>query len=98
MPSDYRTVDIARDAAAFANSRFGKHYLKRLKKSHARALRVTLDKSYSDSYRANSASEAAVYASELEYFEIAHSIASNPSLVRRLAAKFIGKEGGDTEV
>lgn len=82
--SDYTGEQITRDAVAFAESRFGKHYLRRLKSARQRALEEAEDLTFTDSYRANRASQAAAVRAEIDYFATAKKIKNDPKLMRKL--------------
>ena len=91
MPK-YEPIEISADATEFANSRFGNHYLARLKSSKKRHLDAAMNITFTDSYRAHRASKAAALTSEIEYFKIAQTIQETPSLLNRLRKKWMSKE------
>lgn len=95
LDNEYTTDLIAADAKAFADSRFGMHYLDRLNKAHARCMETVMDLDCSDSYRANMASKASAIRAEIEYFEIAQNIATNPTILERLRLKAERKKAPD---
>jgi hypothetical protein len=95
MPPRYRSIDIARDATAFASSKFGQHYIKRLVEAGERhrsaAKQLDIPKDLADRHT----QRAAVYEGELEYFRIAEDIQRNPTLMNQLQAKLAGREAPD---
>lgn len=96
MPKkDYNALELSQDAVKFAGSRFGKHYLSRLKKLREGHLAHAMDMALTDSYRANSASKASAVDAEIEFFQIAQTIQNTPSLLKRLRDKLMPKEVKD---
>jgi hypothetical protein len=88
MPkSTYSLIAKATDATAFTQTRFGKHYLKRLTKKLDAALEIVMDKTYSNSYRANAGTEASMLKKELEYFQLMKDTLSDPATMAKLRAK-----------
>lgn len=83
----YSLLAKATDATAFTRTRFGRHYLKRLQKRLDAALEIVMDKTYSDSYRANAGTEAAMLKTELDYFELMKQTLADPAIVKKLRAK-----------
>ena len=98
MPDEYTTLQKAQDAREFAESRFGKHYIARLKSLRADALTAAQDISYTDSFRAHKATQASVLSQEIEYFRIAQVIQKNPSMMAKLKERIVRKEVGDSDV
>jgi len=90
LNEDYPSLDIAQDAIAFARSKFGQHYLMRLKKKQAKYIEIVTDDSYTDSYRNSAGSKLSVVRSEIDYFRTAQTIVSTPSLLEKLKAKAKG--------
>ena len=93
--SRYDSASVAQDAAAFMSSRFGQHYLARLKKLKTKALDDAMNSKLKDSYRLHQSTRADVYDRELAYFATASSITSNPDLMTRLKKSVkqkLGKE------
>lgn len=88
----YDALTLSEDAQRFARSRFGRHYIKRLKKLRESHLDAAMSMEYTDSFRANSASKAAAIGAEIEFFKIAQTIQSTPSLRQKLVEKM--KKGG----
>lgn len=85
--SNYTSEQITRDAVQFAESRFGQHYLSRLEKALERCLTDAENLEYSDSFRANRASQAATVRAELNYFTTAKTVASSPTMMKKLRDK-----------
>jgi hypothetical protein len=98
MQDKYSAMDITNDAVAFAASRFGKHYLKRLETNKRRELDIAMNSNYSDSYRAHAATKAAAMDKELDYFATAARIKADPNLLQRLIAKTKPKAKEDTPI
>ena len=92
---NYDTIQLVNDATTFADSKFGQHYLVRLRKALKRHLDAAMDTKLSDSQRAHAATKAATVQSELEYFEIAKSVQETPSLLDRLRRKLRREEESD---
>lgn len=95
MPSakdDYPSIAIAADAAEFASTRFGKHYLARLEASRQRHLELAMNSELTDSFRAHAATKAATVQSEIDYFATSQAVMKDPSLVAKMRAKLIKKE------
>lgn len=95
--TDYDPATIASDATAFAESRFGKHYLQRLTEAKERALRAAMNVELTDSQRAHAGTEAAVYEAEFGYFQTAQTITKDSSMLKRLRDGFqkrLAKENG----
>lgn len=93
MSSEYGTVEIVHDATTFAASRFGQHYLDRLKDKKADALNVAMDMSFNDSFRAHSATVAKSVQDELDYFDGLQRIKNKPATMKKLADVLRGKRG-----
>lgn len=89
------SLSIARAANEFANTEFGKHYIQRLKGLRKDLLKKSMDRNLTDYQKSSYASEAYSYNSEIEYFEIAHSIISNPDIISKLRSKLKDKEFND---
>ncbi len=87
MRSDYDSLEKAADAQAFARTRFGKHYVARLTQLRDDALKVSMDISYTDSFRAHKATQAAVYEQEITYFQIAQTIQENKGILQKVRAR-----------
>ena len=94
MDSKYGTVEIVHDATSFAASRFGKHYLERLQAKKDDALTAAMNLTYTDSFRAHSATVAKSVQDELDYFEAVQRIKNKPELMKSLAERLKIKRGG----
>lgn len=92
MASKYNPIDLANDASQFAVSRFGQHYLDRLRTAKERELKKAMDSSFNDSYRAHAATKASAVQDELDYFDIAKGFKNSPELIKRLSDKLKGKD------
>lgn len=90
--SDYTSEQITLDAVAFSESRFGRHYITRLRKAQQRAREDAENLELTDSYRANRSSQAAAVQAELGYFETAKTVATNPDYMDRLRRAVTRKE------
>lgn len=88
---DYSSEEKNQDAIAFMQSRFGKHYIARLKARKARALEIVTNYELNDSYRAHAGTEIATVQKELNYFKTHQAIAQDPSFMERLREKFSKK-------
>lgn len=95
MASKYDPIALANEAAQFAVSAFGQHYLERLEASVARARRDAENLSYNDSYRAHKSTYAASKQEEIDYFKTATDIKNSPDLMTRLKAKLKKEESPD---
>ena len=84
---DYPSLEIARDATEFINSRFGQRYMARLKDHKKRLLDIIGDKAYATDYRASAGSEYAAIQGEIDYFTTAQTIMKSPNLIKRLQDK-----------
>ncbi|MBO1267084.1 hypothetical protein [Arthrobacter cavernae] len=85
--SDYDSLQITQDAVAFAKSKFGKHYLKRLEKAKARYLELTMNEELTDNFRAHAGTKAATVQLEIDYFMTAQTVADTPTFMKRLRDK-----------
>lgn len=94
----YTTEAITRDADAFAQSRFGQHYLKRLEKALQRARDDAENTELSRDYRLTRSDQAAAINAEINYFKTATAVASNESLMAKLRAKAQGGQEPDIEL
>lgn len=88
----YDPVQLVYDANEFADSKFGQHYLDRLRDAKQRELDAATDRRRTDSERAHAGTAAATVQAELDYFATARTVEETPSLLKRLRAKFKGKE------
>jgi hypothetical protein len=93
MDSKYGTVEIVHDATTFAASRFGQHYLDRLKTKKDDALNAAMNLSYTDSFRSHSATVAKSVQDELDYFDAVQRIKNKPALMKTLADRLKVKRG-----
>lgn len=89
----YDALTLSQDATTFAKSRFGKHYIARITRLREGHLEVAQNMEFTDSYRANSASKASALGAELEFFNIAQTIQTEPTLLERLKKKLM--KGGE---
>jgi hypothetical protein len=92
VESKYDAMTRTEDAVHFAESPFGQHHLKRLRKQRERYLELSMNEDYTDSYRAHMATKASVYQKELDYFATAIMVKSDPKLMQRLKDKIFRKE------
>lgn len=81
---NYDPVQRTQDAVAFAQSRFGQHYLQSLQSAVEDAQKVAENLELSDSYRAHHATKAATLKTELDYFKTAQTIIETPTLLKKL--------------
>ncbi len=88
---DYSSLEIARDATDFINSRFGQRYMSRLKDHKKRLLDIVGDKAYATEYRASAGSEYSAIQGEIDYFMTAQNIMKSPNLIKRLQNKLTEK-------
>lgn len=91
--SEYDPTLIAQDATAFAQSRFGQHYLARLEKTVERAQSIAESLEYTDNHRAHQSTKAATLKAELDYFKTAQTVVDSPVLLRRLRDGFRKRTG-----
>ncbi|THG30681.1 hypothetical protein [Naasia lichenicola] len=84
MDSDVSALKRASEATAFAESDFGKHYLKRLRDAKARHLASVMDVTLTETFRAHSGTIAATIQSELDYFAIARKVTTSPTFKKRV--------------
>lgn len=82
--TDYTPIQISKDAADFAESAFGQHYLKRLDEARARYIDDAMRLDLTDNYRAHLMTQAKTVALEIEYFSIARRVQDDPKLLQRL--------------
>jgi hypothetical protein len=96
MDNEYTSEQKLIDAVQFATSRFGLHYLGRLRSAYDRCMTDVLNVALTDSYRANRASQAQAIQAELDYFTTAEATVRNPSLMERLRAAVTKKKEAET--
>lgn len=77
-------TQLIRDANAFAGSRFGKHYLKRLHEAQERELKAVMSRNTSSDERTHAGGAMAMAQAELDYFATARNVQETPSLMQRL--------------
>lgn len=96
--NDYDPIAKAQDATAFAESRFGKHYLERLESvrdGHYRSAR-TLQRDGADlALIAAEIARADETDGEIAYFAQAKEISTNPTLMERIRKNLRKKENAD---
>lgn len=84
-----KALALAREAAEFAKSKFGQHYLQRLAELKQGHLDLTMDPSYTDSFRAHHGSMAKAKDEEINYFATAQ-VFTTPNALARLRQKIGG--------
>lgn len=96
MSSTYGSLQKAADAKAFASTRFGKHYIERLKMLRDVATDESRDPKQPSDYAAKMAVKAGAYAKEIDYFHIAQTIDGSKAIKAKLKKK--QKEVADKKV
>lgn len=91
--NDYDPVQLVKDATRFAKSPFGQHHLARLEARVQEAKAGAVDTRLSRSDRADWGIVAAEAQRHLDYFITAQKTASNPGLLRQMAANFKKRMG-----
>ncbi|SIC59931.1 hypothetical protein [Mycobacteroides abscessus] len=81
---DYSPIEISADAVAFAESKFGQHYLKRLAEAKERYVAAAMRLDLTDNYRAHMMTQAKTVSAEIEYFQTAQAVRDDPKLMERL--------------
>lgn len=87
MNPEYPSIEITNDAVAFAESRFGKHYIGRLQAAYDRYVTTAQRSDLTDSYRAHLMTQAKTVKLELDYFTTAQTVHDDPKLLQRLRDK-----------
>lgn len=86
--SEYDPIQLTADAVKFANSRFGRHYLARLKAAKTRYLADAMNDTLTDSARAHAGTKAATVALEIDYFTTAKTVQDDSNLLKRMSDNF----------
>lgn len=86
--SEYDPIQLTADAAKFANSRFGKHYLARLEAAKARFLDEAMNDELTDTQRAHAATKAHTVKLEIDYFATATAVQEDAKLLKRMSDNF----------
>ena len=95
---DYSPADITIDAVKFSRSRYGKHYKKTLEESVKLNTARAIDLRLTPQENRDAAVRADQDTINLQYFETAESIASSPSLMKKLRDGFNKRiKKGDTK-
>ncbi|MFE7720102.1 hypothetical protein ACFU44_13795 [Nocardia rhizosphaerihabitans] len=93
-PDDtYSPMDITNDAADFAKTRFGQHYLDRLRDDRQRNIDTATRRDLTDSYRAHAMTAVNQIDRELDYFSTAEKISNDPTLMQKLRDGFLKRIG-----
>lgn len=95
--NEYDPVLLTRDAVKFAQSKFGRHYLKKLRTMTADYSNSAKDRRLSNEQRGEFGLRAAEIDDLLAYFKTAQTIAESPDLLTRLREGFKKRVGGQTE-
>jgi len=83
--AEYTSEEKNRDAVAFLKTRFGKHYVARIKRLYKEALNISYDiENYRKDYREYCATRAKCLKKEIDYFELHKKIAKDPNIVARM--------------
>lgn len=88
MASEYDPVQLVKDAARFARTDFGKHYIEKLERRVEECKSGAVDLRLSREERADWGLIASEAQRQLDYFTAAHKTASDPNLLKRLADGF----------
>lgn len=94
---DYDPVTLFTDAEQFRSSRFGQHYLTKLKADRAAFLAATQDETLSDSQRAHAGSKAALTQRYLTYFQNVETTVKDKGILERLREGWLKRKGGGTK-
>ena len=88
MPNpDYSPTEVTHDAVAFSASKFGQRYIKRLHAARERYIISAQVRDIAESQRTWFNAQAATVSLEIDYFETAKNVQSDPTLMQRLRDK-----------
>lgn len=93
--NDYDPVILTRDAVKFAQSKFGRHYLKKLASMSTDYTSSAKDRRLTNEQRGEYGLRAAEIDDLIAYFKTAQTVAKSPDLLERLKRgyrKRMGKE------